>query len=109
MATITLKQGEGKTLQFTADDDNGNAVDISTATMTFTVKKSKSSSTIIIQKDHADFDMTDAAIGIAKVPLSETDTDIAPYTYTGELKIFFNVNSVEKSKDIVFIIEKSIN
>ena len=110
MATVTktLKQGEGKTFRFTVTDSDGNTVDVSSAQITFTIKRQKTSSTILVQKEDIDFDKTDAVNGIVTVPLTESDTDLNPSIYYGELKVFFSTTSVEKSDDIFLIIEQAV-
>ncbi len=108
MTTITMKQGEGKTLVFTVSDADG-VIDVSSATLTYTIKIKKSSVSYVLQKDHADFDVTNAATGIVKCTLSETDTDLSPRLYYSELKVWFSTTSVEKSRDILFNLERAIN
>ena len=104
----TLKQGEGKTFRFTVTDSDGNVVDITTATLTYTIKRTKGSSTALVQKIDSDFDKSDAINGIAKVTLSEEDTNLNQGIYYSELKVFFSINSVEKSDDILLIIEQAV-
>ncbi len=108
--TIRLKQGEARTLRFTVTDSStGSPLDLNTATETFTVKLSKNSSSYVIQKLDADFDKTSAGSGIVKVTLDETDMDLSPTNYYGELKTWFSADLVDKSQDIIFIIDKAIN
>lgn len=108
MAELTMKQGEGKTLVFTVTDENDVAVDISTASCTFTLKRAKTSSNIIVQKGHADINLGSAASGIAKVTLTEDDTDVTAGLYYGELKVWFTASSVEKSDDLFLTIEQAV-
>lgn len=106
--TETLKQGEGKNLKFTVTDDDGNVVDITSATLTYTLKRKKKDTTPLIQKEDSDFDKTQATSGIARVPLSQTDTDLSPRIYVSELKVFFSATSVDKSQDILIIVEEAV-
>jgi len=107
---IKLKQGVGKTITFTITNKKTGAVeDVSTATFTFTVKKDKSLDTPIISKSDSDFTKTDADIGIIKLPLSVIDTDINVDNYIAELKTYYGNTMNDKSRDIVFIIEKAVN
>jgi hypothetical protein len=104
----TLKQGEGRTLKFTVTDSDGNPVDITSAVLTYTIKRTKNSTTELVQKTDDDFNKLDSASGIAKVTLSETDTDLTQGIYYSELKVYFSANSVEKSDDILLIIEQAV-
>jgi len=108
VVTKTLKQGEGKNFKFTVTDSDGAVVDITTSTLTFTVKRKKSDSTALIEKLDAVFDKTDAVNGIAKVNLDEDDTNLSPRQYIAELKVYFSASSVEKSQDIIIIIEQAV-
>jgi len=106
--TKKIKQGEGKTLKFTVTDADGTVVNITSATLTYTLKRKKSDSTALIEKTDSDFDKTDAASGIAKVSLSQTDTDLSVRIYVSELKVYFNATMVEKSQDIYINVEEAV-
>ena len=106
--TKNLKQGEGKTLRFTVTDSNGDVVDISSATLTYTIKIAKGEPNILVQKENSDFDKDDGINGVAKVVLNETDTNLNQGIYYSELKVFFDANKVEKSQDILLIIEQAV-
>lgn len=112
MATsITLKQGEAKTLRFSVTE-NGSVVDLtpagSTVTFFFGVKKKKSDTTYTIQKDNSSFTTSEAAQGIISVVLTATDTNQLPATYIGELKILFGTDSIDKSADLTIKIDQAV-
>ena len=110
MATsITLKQGEAKTLRFVITE-NGAAVDLSVGTTSFFfgMKKKKSDTSYIVSKDDASFTTTDAAIGVISVILTATDTNQTPTTYIGELKIKFSDDSIDKSEDLTIKIDQAV-
>jgi len=98
---ITLKWGEARTLTYTIKDrDTGDVIDVSTATAwDLDVKKSLNdpAASILIAKNTADFDTTDAATGIVKVTLTSTNLTLPPKeTYKMQLQITFSVNSIIK-------------
>lgn len=101
---VSFKRREAKTLRFTIKDANGDVVDVSATTLTFGVKRLKSDPNYIIEKEDADFDKTDANIGILLLPLSATNLDHNPDTYRAELKIYFSSSNIDKSADILFVI-----
>jgi len=107
--SITLKQGEAKTLRFSVTE-NGSAVNLSDNGITFFfgVKKKKSDTSYTISKEGASFDTTSAASGIIAVTLTSTDTNQAPASYIGELKISFSTDSIDKSADLTIKIEQAV-
>ena len=107
MATITLKQGEAKTIRFTVTDAGG-VVNLVGTTLTFGVKKNKSDAVYVIEKADAVFGKVLAATGIVTVPLLATDTNQPQGEYVGELKIFFVATNIDKSSDITIIIEQAV-
>lgn len=110
MATsITLKQGEAKTLRFVVTE-NGAAVDLSGQDVTFFfgMKKKKSDTTYVVSKEDTSFTTTDADDGIITVILTATDTNQTPTTYIGELKIKFSDNSIDKSEDLTIKIDQAV-
>jgi hypothetical protein len=110
MATlITVKQREAKTLRFTCISA-GAAVDLSTATLAFMVKGSKSDldASAKISKSDADFGKTLASTGIVTLPLSSIDLNQTPGRYYAELKITFDATNIDKSADMIFVIEQSV-
>lgn len=105
---VKIKQKEAKRLKFTVKDAEGTSVDLCGAKVTFGIKTSKLEDAFVILKTDANFDKTDETSGILYINLSETDLDIADKKYIAELKIYFNANNINKSKDIVFKVEKAV-
>ena len=62
----------------------------------------------MIEKDHDDFDLTDAATGVVTIPLSATDTNQKDGNYIGELKIIFSASNIDLSSDISIKIDESV-
>jgi len=115
MSSITLKQGEGKTLKFTITDTDG-AVDVSSATLSFIAKRSvdRADAGAAISKADGTFTRSggvyDDAAGVVGLALSTTELNIAPGVYYGELKIIFTAGSnVDKSANIVLEIEAAVH
>lgn len=106
--SVLFKRKEAKTLRFTIKDAAGDVVDVSAATLTFGVKRLKSDPAYKIEKDNADFDKTDANVGIVLLPLSATNLDQSPDLYVGELKIHFSGSNIDKSADIDVTIAKPV-
>jgi len=106
MASITVKQKEAKTVQFTVTNSSGAAVDLTGASLKFYVEDS--TETLIIQKEDIDFDKTGEASGIVTVPLSATDLDQTEDSYKGELGITFSGSNIDKSIDIEVNIQKAV-
>jgi hypothetical protein len=109
--TITLKQGEAKKLHLTVTDENETAVDLSGATLFLGVKKKKNDLGYAISKNHAAFDLSQAAQGIVSVFLEGTDTNQTPGPYVGELKVTFPGAApvtMEKSGDLAISIERAV-
>lgn len=107
MDSIEIKQGEAKTLTFTITQ-NGAVVPLGEVELSFVVKESKNDTEYILSKAHQDFDMADAANGIAKLKLSEAETQVEPDTYVAELKLRFTADNIIKTSDIDFVVEKSV-
>ena len=107
---ITVKQGEAKTLTLTVKSRYGAVVDISGATLTLGVKRKKTDTSPIISKVDADFDKTQAALGIVSVYLSATDTDQLEDDYVGELKCSWagTPAMIDKSADFTISIKRSV-
>jgi hypothetical protein len=107
--TLTMKQGEAKTITFTVKDADGVAVNLSAATLTLGFKAAKSDVAYLIEKDDGDFTKTQAASGIVSVNLTEADTDLAPGTYIGELMCSWTGGAViNKSMDIKLKIKEAV-
>jgi hypothetical protein len=101
MGKVIMKQGEAKVVTLTVTDEAGALVNLSAATLTLGVKAHASDLLFVIQKANTDFDKTAAASGVVKVPLTATDTNLAPGDYVGELKAEWASSPV--------VIEKTIN
>ena len=110
MEKLVIKQGEAKTITFTVKSRYGRAVDLSIATLLLGVKRKKTDTSYIFSKDNADFDKTDAALGIVTVYFSATDTMQTEDDYFGELKCSWSGSPemIEKSADFIISIKKSI-
>ena len=104
MASVSVKQKEAKTILFTIS----GAFSLSGTTFKFAVKKNKSDAAYIIEKDDADFDKTEIASRIVKVKVSDTDLNQTAGMYTGELRITFASDNIDKSADINFAIEGAV-
>jgi len=91
---LTLKQGEAKTIKFTARDAAGAAVDLSAATLLLGVKKVVTDTSYVFSHLDADFDKTNAANGIVTVDLIDDDTDQEEWVYLGELKCTWDAGTV---------------
>lgn len=106
---IILKQQEAKKLKFgITNSASGATINVSTATMSFGMKLRKADTTYTVEKDHTDFDMTDAANGYVYASLSTTDLDITPADYFGELKTKLSAANIDKSDDVIIRVEKAI-
>ena len=107
MASLTMKQGEAKTITFTVTDSDAAAVDCSSTTCSFQVVLTKGATPVITKAD-GDFDKTDAATGILTIDISDTESDITSQFYIGELGITFTASNIDKSEDIKFIIDEAV-
>lgn len=103
----TIKQGEVKIIKFTVKS-GGVVLDVSSATCTFTIKLTKSGNALVTKTD-ADFDKTDAAVGILKVTLTTANTNQNPNMYIGELKTVISATNTDKSADIEIEIIEAVN
>lgn len=104
---IKLKQKEAKTVQFTIKENN-TALNVTGATFTFGFKENRSDTSLLVTKNHADFDTGSAANGIVSVTLTSTDLDQDPGIYLGELKTQLSASNIDKSEDIILLIEEAI-
>ncbi len=106
---ISVKQGEAESQEFTILT-NGSPVNVESAICTFVVLKDPLGSTG--EGSNMVFSISNEYIrkseNIITVDLTETLTDQVPGTYYAELKVWFSATSVKKSKNITFIIEKSL-
>ena len=94
MATVII--GEAKTLKFVIKDGDGVARDCTGATFKLFVKENISDTTYQIEKSDSDFNKTNAATGIIRLPLSSSDIDKDPKTYFAELETTFSATSIDK-------------
>jgi len=104
MADISVKQKEAKTVTFTITQNN-DALDVSGGEFKFAVKKAKGDTTYLIEKETADFDVSEAGDGILRTILNETDLDLEAGEYIAELKIDLSTSSavndnIDKSADL---------
>jgi len=109
--SITLKQGEAKTVTLTVKDkETGEAVDLTGAELFLGVKQQKSDAQPTFSKSDADFDKSQANQGIIRVFLNAADTAQTPGPYVGELKVSWPVipEAIEKSSDLTLIIEEAV-
>lgn len=102
--SITVKQREAKTISLTLSGTSS----LAGATFQFRVKAKKSDSAYIILKEDSSFDKTDIADRIITFKLSTSDLDQIPMMYVSELKIIFDADNVDKSKDIKFEIRETV-
>ena len=111
MNNITIKNGEGKWLQFTITK-NKEVMDLSEASFKFAVKKDIKDTAYKIEKIDSDFDKSEAAAGKIKVNIKADETTEAllpPGDYKSELKIIITDNQdVDKSFDIPFAVKKAV-
>ena len=77
MSSITIKQGESKTVAFLIKR-NGVALDLSglspAPTFKWAVKKEREDATYLIEKSDSDFDKSDWANGYVKINVLASDT-----------------------------------
>jgi hypothetical protein len=109
MADVTFKQREGDTLKFVLTRNNAVVV-LTGKTFSFVVKSDLDATTYLIEKQDADFDKTDAALGIVYVPITTSDTDLDPGTYYAELKSIITASTDEDlSITWTFKIERAVH
>ncbi len=100
---VELKQGEEKTVTITYAD----SLDVSGATMSFVAKADLDDTADQITKDHADFDMTNAATGVVSFDLDNSDTATAQ-TLIGEVSAVFSATSLDRTEYITIYIKESV-
>lgn len=106
--SISIKQGEAKTIKFTYTSD-GSAIDVSLDTFQFEVKTNIEDSSPVIAKADGDFNKTDAASGIVYCTVNTTDSANPVGDYVSEIrKIAAAGTDVDKSNNIPFIIEEAV-
>jgi len=104
MTDLTFKRKEAKILTFTI----GGGIDVSDpTTVAFAVKDSLEGGTTVISKSNSDFDKTNAATGIVKLPLSTVDLDRVG-NFISQLKTTFSASNIDKSDYITIKIEEAI-
>lgn len=104
---LELKRGEAKRITFTVTDISGDIVDLTGVNPTFKAKFDKTLPAVLFTKTSGDFVLTYAQEGVISVNLTEIDTNGAG-DYIGEIKLEFNVNSIDKSKDISICITEAV-
>lgn len=106
---IYLKQQEAVTLRFTVQDKyNRGTVDLLTAVgCTFTAKVSPYASAPTISKA-ATGSTVELAAGVVLCTLSQSDLNIAPGLYYGELFMDISSTNRRKSSDILLDVRRSI-
>lgn len=107
MADITIIQGEGKTIPLTFVDEDGDPVDLTSATMSFKLAANLTD-TPLISKTHSDFDMTDAADGIAYFDVSTTETNIDTGAYIGQGKAHWSDTNSDKTRLFIIVVDPAI-
>ena len=109
-AKAIFKVGESKDLVIYVRDKNKHAIDLSDAVLFLGIKASKTDAAYTISKDDAEFDMSQAASGIASVHLDEADTALTPRTYVAELRCSWGSgeDTIIKTSDIIIEIQKAV-
>jgi hypothetical protein len=107
---FTIKQGEGKWLNWSLYDKNNNPMPCDTATFKFAVKLKATDAAYLIEYPDENFDKTDAANGNVKVKLLPTDTAglAGGKTHVCELKIDFGNSLIDKSITINLKVEQAV-
>ena len=105
---MRFKQDEEKTIKFTLTDSSGDRVILTGSSLAFDVARDKPHNKVVIQKAHADFDITSAATGEVLVTLTATNTNKTVGKYTGELRVVLASGAIHKSTDIDIEIEAAI-
>lgn len=86
MVEISVYRGEVKPIQLTITDQNKRAVDLSSATLFLSVKRYQDDEDLVFYKDHADFDLSLASLGIVSVNLTQIDTNQASGRLVGQIR-----------------------
>jgi hypothetical protein len=108
MEKMVIKQGEAKTITFTVKDGQGTGVDLSGAALLLGVKKDKSEADYTFAKPDAEFDKSQAAMGVVSVNLTAGDTDQPEATYIGELRCSWDGPVIKKSDDFFVQIKRAV-
>lgn len=104
---VAFKQKEAKILTLTVTE-NGNPVNLAGAELFLGVKKNKSDASYVFSKADADFNKAQAASGIVTVFLTNTDLDQEAGPYVAELRVSYLDGTIDKSTDLILIINKAI-
>lgn len=110
MASITVKNGEAKTISFTVKRDS-IPIDLTLATLSFGVKSGYEDTTYKILKSDTDFNKVQAALGIVSCTLTATNlaySNIPNGNYLSELKVTITATDIDISANIDFTVERSI-
>lgn len=92
--SVTLVQGEAKTLGFTLRDANSSLLNLTSATQTFDMKVSLTSDAMVTIADES-FTKTIASSGFVSCLLSSSNLSSAG-GYYGVLKTQFTANNIDK-------------
>jgi len=111
MATLTLTdgkieiyKGDDRDIQFTVQDMDGNAKDITGADLWFTVKKNITDNTAKIYLTTGDgmtISASDSAVGVFTVNISTTDTEdlkAGEYVWEAKMKLNNRVTTLHQDK-----------
>jgi hypothetical protein len=106
---FTIKQGEGKWLNWSLYDKNNNPMPCDSATFKFAVKLKAADTAYLVEYVDDNFDKADAANGNVKVKLLPADTaSLAAKTHVCELKIDFGNQLIDKSITINMKVEAAV-
>lgn len=98
-----MKVGEEKT----ASIQYANTLDVSGATLSFAAKADLDDISAVFTKVNADFDVTDAATGLVKFEIDDTDVTEAQ-TLIGECTATFSSTSKDKTEYISIWIKEAV-
>jgi hypothetical protein len=98
---VTIKNKEGTWIKFTiTDPETGEAVSVVGATLTFVIRPKVGSNVVTLSVPNGSFDISQAANGIVRAPITTSDSDRVGY-YESELKIDMGVTDTPKSPTFV--------
>ncbi len=102
---ITIKRGEGRWIRFAVTQD-GAVMNVSAYTFSFGVKTTAEAPEYTIKKEHADFDLDQAASGIVLINLTPNETAaLEAQNYEAELQMIITPSiEVVKSDTITLTI-----
>jgi len=106
---LRVFRGSTPTIRFTLTKADGSEDDVSTVSFAFVARANMTDTSFVLQKTSSDFDMTNAATGIIKVTLS--DTEIASSLANGYAELYGTTGggTVKKVfKQLLFFIDDSV-